>query len=74
MNEGHCAIPERHGSVHCAACLTGSFVLREGQVCPNGVRLEDLPLETAAVRAGKCLTCEERKREIERAGMLEESG
>jgi len=57
-----CTIPEKHGTAHCANCLTGSFVLREGEVCPNDVRLETLPLESVKVRAGRCLTCDEKRR------------
>lgn len=63
-----CTIPERHGNVHCANCLTGSFRLREGQACPNGVRLETLPLETAKVRAGRCLTCEDKRKMSQQKG------
>lgn len=57
-----CKIPEQHGNVHCANCLTGSFILKDGEVCPNGMRLENLPLESKPARAGRCLTCEEKRR------------
>lgn len=60
-----CVIPETHGNIHCANCLTGSFILKEGERCPNGVRLETLPLETAKTGKGRCLTCEEKKRQRE---------
>lgn len=62
MSGERCTIPNRHGSRHCAHCLVGLFVLREGEVCPNGVRLEDLPLAVARVRAGRCLSCAEKER------------
>lgn len=56
-----CHIPEKHGNVHCAACLCGLFILKEGERCPNGLKLEDLPLAKADVRKGRCITCGEKK-------------
>lgn len=57
-----CPIPEKHGNVHCANCLTGSFLLKEGERCPDSVTLESLPLQKADVRKGRCISCGEPKK------------
>jgi Pyruvate/2-oxoacid:ferredoxin oxidoreductase delta subunit len=57
-----CAIRERFGTIHCANCLTGSFILKEGEHCPDGIKLESLPLEKARTVAYPkgCGTCREK--------------
>ncbi len=66
-----CDFPEKHGpmigengtrfSVHCAWCLTHPNFKLHGCACPNGIRLETLPLRSAPGKKGTCLTCAEKK-------------
>lgn len=39
--DGRCNIPDKFGRVHCANCLAGKGILKEGETCPSPPGLGD---------------------------------